>query len=231
MSESSTKHTNAPTSNEQNSATSTKVNSDNTKSSSVKPNTKPGEAKRKSTKPDNAKSTGGVKSNDDKRNTAKPDTVQAVSNAPKNAKEVPSKSEPKVSEESPLQGESLPNETIHPKGELPLNEDVPSKGDRFRTMVGRAVSSSRSTVRRSLEASRDTAGSHTSDVDNWSDYVAHNRHTLIYGVGGAIVAVAILIFGFWPIFLIVLCATIGITYGQWLDGNPRIIDALTHLFR
>jgi len=58
---------------------------------------------------------------------------------------------------------------------------------------------------------------------SWSGYYHDHRNAVVYGIAGGIVGLSILVFGFWPVVLIVITAIIGVIYGQYRDGDPRIV--------
>lgn len=60
-------------------------------------------------------------------------------------------------------------------------------------------------------------------ASSWSDYYCNHRNAVVYGIAGGVVGLSILVFGFWPVVLIVITAAIGIAYGQYRDGDPRIV--------
>ena len=59
---------------------------------------------------------------------------------------------------------------------------------------------------------------------SWITYYGTHRNAVVYGSSGGIVGVCILLFGFWPVLLIVVSSGIGIAYGQYRDGDPRIVS-------
>lgn len=76
-------------------------------------------------------------------------------------------------------------------------------------------------------------GAATSASDVWNAVEAWfkaNKNTVIWAGTGLVVAILMLVFGFWHMLLIIVLVTLGAAYGQYLDGRPRIIDFLRHLF-
>jgi len=72
-------------------------------------------------------------------------------------------------------------------------------------------------------ATQDAIGAGTFVKTSWSGYYRDHRNAVVYGTAGGIVGLSILVFGFWPVLLIVVAAAIGIAYGQYRDGDPRIV--------
>ena len=56
-----------------------------------------------------------------------------------------------------------------------------------------------------------------------------NVHAVIGGVCGLLVAILFFVFGFWKTLLVCLLVTIGVALGQYLDGNPRIVNLIRRL--
>lgn len=54
-------------------------------------------------------------------------------------------------------------------------------------------------------------------------------HAVIGGLCGLLVAVLFFVFGFWKTLLVCLLVTIGVAFGQYLDGDPRIVDLIRKL--
>lgn len=72
----------------------------------------------------------------------------------------------------------------------------------------------------------------TSRASAWFEGIAPgNGNALLFGVIGAIVAIVLLIIGFWAAFVIALLTVIGVMFGQWLDGNPALWNSIKHFFR
>jgi uncharacterized membrane protein len=56
-----------------------------------------------------------------------------------------------------------------------------------------------------------------------------HSNAVIFGVLGVVVALLIFWVGFFQALFVALMATAGVAFGQWLDGDPRIINAVKHL--
>lgn len=61
-------------------------------------------------------------------------------------------------------------------------------------------------------------------------YYPKNRNTVVYACVGLIIALGFLSIGFWRTLLIGLLMTCGIAYGQYRDGNPRIVRFFVKMF-
>lgn len=59
---------------------------------------------------------------------------------------------------------------------------------------------------------------------SWLTYYTTHRNGVVYGISGGIIGVCILLFGFWPVLLIVGTSGVGLAYGQYRDGDPRIVS-------
>lgn len=57
----------------------------------------------------------------------------------------------------------------------------------------------------------------------WESFYSQNRHAVFYAILGFVIAFALLVIGFWRTMLLCIFITAGIAYGQYRDGNPRII--------
>ena len=67
-------------------------------------------------------------------------------------------------------------------------------------------------------------------ADLWSKYLESHSAVLIYGLVGFLSGVGILKFGFWPVALVLACTYIGVLYGRYRDGDPRLVDFLKRQF-
>ena len=54
-------------------------------------------------------------------------------------------------------------------------------------------------------------------------------HAVIGGLCGLLVAVLFFVFGFWKTMLVCLLVAIGVAFGQYLDGDPRIVNLIRKL--
>lgn len=53
----------------------------------------------------------------------------------------------------------------------------------------------------------------------------------LFALVGLIVALLFLTFGFWRMMLVLLMIVAGIAFGQYLDGDPKIINKLKEIFQ
>ena len=56
-------------------------------------------------------------------------------------------------------------------------------------------------------------------------------NAIVCGVVGFVAAVLIFLIGFWQTLFIAFLVLVGIAFGQYLDGDPKIIRALMRLIR
>ena len=56
-------------------------------------------------------------------------------------------------------------------------------------------------------------------------------HALIYGLLGFLIALLILLIGFWPTFLLSIFAAIGVLIGTYQDGSIQLKRLLARLLR
>lgn len=61
-------------------------------------------------------------------------------------------------------------------------------------------------------------------------YCLSNPNTVLWGFAGALIALLMLVFGFWPILFIAVLCCLGIAFGQYRDGNPRIVKFIQKHF-
>lgn len=82
------------------------------------------------------------------------------------------------------------------------------------------------------KAARD-AVTHAKDVAyGWFDGAAPGHgNAIFFGIMGFLAAVLIFVVGFWETLLMVVFVLVGVTFGQWLDGDPKIWNALRSLIR
>ncbi len=56
-------------------------------------------------------------------------------------------------------------------------------------------------------------------------------NAILWGVIGFLAAILIFILGFWQTLFIALLVIVGVAFGQYLDGDPKIVRALMNLIR
>lgn len=54
-------------------------------------------------------------------------------------------------------------------------------------------------------------------------------HAVVGGLCGLLVAILFFVFGFWKTLFVCLLVMIGVAFGQYLDGDPRIVDFIRKL--
>ena len=57
-----------------------------------------------------------------------------------------------------------------------------------------------------------------------------HAHAVIFGLLGFLVAILLFIIGFWKTLLIVILVVIGTSIGQALDGDPKLINMVKHIW-
>lgn len=66
----------------------------------------------------------------------------------------------------------------------------------------------------------------------WFDGVAPGHgNAVLFGIAGLAVALVILFVGFFQALLIAVLVLAGVAFGQWLDGDPVIVNGIARLFR
>lgn len=58
-----------------------------------------------------------------------------------------------------------------------------------------------------------------------------NEHAVVGGLAGLLVAVMMFVAGFWKTLFVVCMIVVGVTVGQCLDGNPKIIEFVRRVIR
>ena len=77
---------------------------------------------------------------------------------------------------------------------------------------------------------RKLAAKTRSTATSWVEGLAPGHsNAVIFGVLGVLVALLIFWVGFFQALFVALMATTGVAFGQWLDGDPRIVNAIKHL--
>lgn len=56
------------------------------------------------------------------------------------------------------------------------------------------------------------------------------EYTVLGGLCGLIGAILIFVVGFWPMLFVAILIAVGVALGQYLDGDPKIINQLRRLF-
>ncbi|MDJ1121987.1 DUF2273 domain-containing protein [Olsenella sp. YH-ols2217] len=87
-------------------------------------------------------------------------------------------------------------------------------------------------LRASGRRARNAAGNARRQASAWLDGVAPGHgNAVLFGIAGGVVALVILYVGFFQALLIAILVLAGVAFGQWLDGDPVIINALSRLLR
>ena len=118
--------------------------------------------------------------------------------------------------------------------ELGVEEEV------FETEAGAAVPSERPAMDQAPEeptGDRSTDGSNAAESTfakklgaiMW-DYAQGHPHTVIYGLVGFVLALMVLIIGFWQTLVIALFVGVGVVIGQIVDGDGVLARLFERLF-
>lgn len=68
-------------------------------------------------------------------------------------------------------------------------------------------------------------------VTSWVHHTFPGQEKAFWGaVVGLVAAIAFLVVGPWPIVVIAVFVLVGVAAGQALDGDPKIVNVLRHLF-
>lgn len=78
----------------------------------------------------------------------------------------------------------------------------------------------------SASAGTTSAPSSRNPVAWVSRVVPGHEHAVLGGVAGLLIALLIFIVGFWKTIFVTLLVCVGIAFGQYLDGDPKIINLL-----
>lgn len=117
-----------------------------------------------------------------------------------------------------------------PKEDVPASEEVVASEDDERSSSDEDAIESASS-----EASKDGAGKaatgfvHKLGVIFWK-YAQGHPHTVLYGITGLVLALLVLIIGFWRTFVIALFVGLGMAVGQIVDGDGVIARLFERFF-
>lgn len=57
----------------------------------------------------------------------------------------------------------------------------------------------------------------------WFKYYNKHRNQVVFATVGLLLGAGLLIIGFWPTLLLAVLITIGVLYGRYKDGDPRMM--------
>lgn len=70
-----------------------------------------------------------------------------------------------------------------------------------------------------------------SNVRGWLERnIPGHVNTVIFGLLGLLVAFIYLTYGLWQTLIFSIIVLLGIGFGQWLDGDPKIFNVIRALF-
>lgn len=67
-------------------------------------------------------------------------------------------------------------------------------------------------------------------LQEWREFLVNHKCTALYGIVGLVIGILILVVGFWPVLLVVVTTYLGIAYGRYRDGDPRMTKFLARHF-
>ena len=111
-----------------------------------------------------------------------------------------------------------PKINVGEKSERPQEATTPEGAERAADDEGRYTVG---------EALRDGAGR----VSAWVRRTFPGQEKAFWGaILGLVAAIVFLVVGPWPVFVIAVFVFVGVAAGQVLDGDPKIVNTLRHLF-
>ena len=57
-----------------------------------------------------------------------------------------------------------------------------------------------------------------------------HENAVLWGIVGFVAAILIFVVGFWQTLFVAILVTVGVSFGQYLDGDPKIWRAVSKLF-
>lgn len=104
-------------------------------------------------------------------------------------------------------------------------DDVVASAGLSEPADGQAANAVKPAARRSFaQAMRDLRG--------WvSQTFPGHEYAVLFGFLGFVAAILIFIIGFWRTLFIALMIVVGVAFGQQLDGDPKIVNAIRGLVR
>ena len=118
-----------------------------------------------------------------------------------------------------------PRVVIETEGETETDEATGAQGGWWSTYTEEDYGRSGRQARSAVDGARRKATAFAEGV------APGHGNAVFYGVVGFIAAVLIFLIGFWQTLFIAFLVLVGIAFGQYLDGDPKIIRALMGLIR
>lgn len=58
-----------------------------------------------------------------------------------------------------------------------------------------------------------------------------HENAALGGLCGLVVAILVFAIGFWQTLFVTICVLVGVAIGQYADGNPKVVRAVSKLFQ
>lgn len=119
-----------------------------------------------------------------------------------------------------------PERTPHVHVEM-TDETAPGPGP-----VGATEPQAQAQAKAQGRAAKDAMVRARARATGWLEGIAPGHgNAIFFGIVGLVAGILIFTVGFWETLVLVILVLVGVTFGQWLDGDPRIWNALMGLIR
>ena len=150
--------------------------------------------------------------------------VDAAPQEPKKSGTVEVATEPSPSSEP----KASPQTTVSAKKGRQVKIEVDSKSEKADPSAGRSAGSASSRSSVAMNAQEGAKGDKPASQVA-IEWASEHMHAVIGGIFGLVAALCIFCIGFWKTLFVSLLVCAGIALGQYLDGDPKIINFLRRL--
>ena len=117
------------------------------------------------------------------------------------------------------------DESPEVKVNIEVEKGAPSQGARRRGFTSEDFGRGGRQARAAVDGARERATAFAEGI-----FPGHGN-AILWGVIGFLAALLIFLLGFWRTLFIAFLVLVGVAFGQYLDGDPKIVRALMNLIR
>ena len=121
--------------------------------------------------------------------------------------------------------ENGPRVVIETEGETETDEATGAQGGWWSTYTEEDYTQTGRQARSAVDGARRKVTAFAEGV-----FPGHGN-AILWGVIGFLAALLIFLLGFWRTLFIAFLVLVGVAFGQYLDGDPKIVRALMNLIR
>lgn len=130
---------------------------------------------------------------------------------------------PKTKVETEPEKTQAPEDTEEPEAKASAHKPAPK--------VEPAAEQSHASSENFGETAKETVRDGVESASNWLDQLFPGHgNAVLFAIVGFVAALLLFQIGFWRTLLIVILVIVGVAYGQYLDGDPKILRSFQQKF-